>query len=74
VSDVGAQLGRDARLRALARYAILDTPADPAFDELADMARTLTGTSAAGIGFLDEDRVWLKARAGLDEPELPLAA
>jgi PAS domain S-box-containing protein len=74
VSDLGAQYARDARLRALARYAILDTPADPAFDELADMARTLAGTSAAGIGFLDEDRVWVKAGAGLDAPELPLAA
>jgi PAS domain S-box-containing protein len=73
VSDVRDQVGQDARLRALARYAILDTPADAAFDELADMARTLTGTSAAGIGFLDEDRVWLKSRIGMDLPELPLA-
>jgi len=73
VSDLGTRSGRDARLRALARYAILDTPADPAFDELADMARTLAGTSAAAIGFLDEDRVWLKARVGLDAAELPPA-
>jgi PAS domain S-box-containing protein len=59
----------DARQRALARYAILDTPADPAFDDVADVARTLIGTSVAGIALLDGERVWFKSHLGLDSPE-----
>lgn len=55
-----------ARLRALARYAILDTPADEAFDDLVDMACLISGCSVAAIGFFDRDRVWFKAAVGLD--------
>jgi PAS domain S-box-containing protein len=65
------------RFQALARYAVLDTPPDRAFDDLAELARALTGCAAAGIGFLDRDRVWFKASAGLAaaecaRPEFPV--
>lgn len=53
-----------ARLRALARYAILDTPADQQFDDLAILARAVSGATAAGIGFFDADRVWFKSLVG----------
>lgn len=55
-----------ARLRALARYAILDTPSDDAFDELAELARAVTGGAIAGIGFFDLDAVWYKTLLGAD--------
>ena len=55
-----------ARLRALARYAILDTPPDPAFDDVAELAATATGCPVAGIGFRDSQRIWFKSRLGLD--------
>ena len=60
-----------ARVRALARYAVLDTPADPAFDDAAELARTVTGAGAAGIGFLDGDRVWFKSRLGIRDTQCP---
>ncbi len=72
-----AELGRStpsraeeaARLRALARYAVLDTPRNAAFDDIVELARAVTGAPVAGIGFLDRDRVWFKSIAGLDVEE-----
>jgi PAS domain S-box-containing protein len=58
----------DARLRALARYAILDTPPDEGFDDVAELARRATGSAIAGIAFFDRDRVWFKSLLGA-EPE-----
>jgi PAS domain S-box-containing protein len=55
--------------QAVARYAVLDSPPDPAFDGLVDLALQLTGATAGGIAFLDRDRVWYKARRGLDVVE-----
>jgi PAS domain S-box-containing protein len=70
VSDDTAVAGDEAsRDQALARYAVLDTPPDRSFDDLAELACTLTGCAAAGIGLLDRDRVWFKARAGLAAQE-----
>jgi PAS domain S-box-containing protein len=61
------------RLRALREYAILDTPPEPAFDDLARLAAQLCGTPFAGIAFLDEHREWLKARVGVPMTEIPRA-
>ncbi|MDB6143885.1 MAG: hypothetical protein JWP80_2929 [Pseudomonas sp.] len=60
------------RLLALAYSAILDTPAEPAFDELAELAAQLCGVPMAQINFIDAHRQWSKAQFGLAEPdELP---
>jgi two-component system, NtrC family, sensor kinase len=59
------------RLRALARYAILDTPPDAAFDDLVAVAVQLSGCSIVGIGFYDAHRVWFKAGVGLASQECP---
>ncbi|QBX56745.1 GHKL domain-containing protein [Nocardioides seonyuensis] len=58
------------RLRALARYTILDTPPDEGFDQLADLARGIAGTDIAGIAFFGSDRVWFKSLLGADPEEL----
>ena len=57
--------GETARLRALARYAVLDTPPDAALDDVADLARVVTGHPVAGIGFLDQERIWFTSRLGV---------
>ena len=59
----------DARLRALSRYAILDTPAHFLYDDVVTLARTVTGSPAAGLAFLDRDRLWFKSVQGLDVQE-----
>ena len=48
------------RLNALRRYQILDTPPEPAFDRIAEMAATLFQVPMAVVSLVDEDRVWFK--------------
>ncbi len=61
-----------ARIAALHRYEVLDTPNEPAFDEVARLASRICGTPIALISFIDRGRVWFKSRVGLDVPEIPL--
>jgi formate hydrogenlyase transcriptional activator len=53
------------RLDALRRYQILDTPPEPAFDRIAEMAATLFQVPMAVVSLVDEDRVWFKSRLGI---------
>lgn len=65
--------GDDAeRLQALQRYGILDTPMEPAYDELADIAGHVCEAPVALISFVDHDRQWFKASLGLPARETPL--
>jgi diguanylate cyclase (GGDEF)-like protein/PAS domain S-box-containing protein len=53
-----------ARLAALHRCRILDTPPEPEFDEIVRLAALICGTPIACISFIDLDRQWFKARFG----------
>ena len=55
-----------ARLEALLRYRILDTPPEQVFDDLVDLAATVCYTPVAAIALVAEDRAWLKAKRGVD--------
>jgi formate hydrogenlyase transcriptional activator len=57
------------RLNALRRYQILDTPPEPAFDRIAEMAAKFFQVPMAGVSLVDEDRVWFKSRVGIDVPQ-----
>jgi formate hydrogenlyase transcriptional activator len=57
------------RLNALRRYQILDTPPEPAFDRIAEMAANLFHVPMAGVSLVDEDRVWFKSRLGIEASE-----
>jgi len=57
------------RLAALRRYGILDTPPEPAFDDLARLASEICGTPMALVTFIDEDRQWFKARVNVHGTE-----
>ncbi|HEX9784256.1 MAG TPA: sigma 54-interacting transcriptional regulator [Opitutaceae bacterium] len=59
------------RLEKLRGYRILDTPTEREFDELADAAARVCETPIALVSFLDADRQWFKARAGLETRETP---
>jgi len=60
-----------ARLAALHRYQILDTPPERAFDDLVQIATTICGTQMGAVTLIDEDRQWFKARKGLGATETP---
>ena len=59
------------RLAALARFGILDTPSEPAFDDLVSLASIVCDAPYALVNFVAADRLWTKARLGLDVRELP---
>jgi len=60
-----------ARLEALRSCRILDTPPEPAFDDITRLTSYICGTPMAFIGFMDVDRLWFKSRLGWDVPEIP---
>ncbi len=59
------------RLRALYRYAVLDTLAEPGFDALAQLAAHIAGTPVSLVSLIDCERQWFKAKQGLDIAESP---
>ena len=74
-ADSGISDGFDGapRLAALNRYAILDTAAEAAFDDLAGLAAQICGTRSSLITFVDRSRQFYKAKIGFDAgPTAPL--
>lgn len=60
-----------ARIAALDATRLLDTPPEPAFDDLTRIASLICGTPIALISLVDRERQWFKARVGLDAGETP---
>ncbi len=60
----------DARLAAVRRYQILDTPPDGAFDRVTQLAARLFGVPIAIVSIVDEDRIWFKSRHGLSVQQI----
>ncbi|MEE8058218.1 MAG: PAS domain S-box protein, partial [Pseudomonadales bacterium] len=57
------------RLAALHQYEILDTSAEKSFDSLTLLTAAICKTPIAQISLVDEDRLWFKAKCGLDIEE-----
>ena len=60
-----------ARLEALERYDVLDTPPEQPFDNLARLAALVCGTPMAQINFVDASRQWSKAAVGGPRAVMP---
>ncbi len=58
------------RLTALRRYQILDTPPDGAFDRIVSLAAQILDVPIALVSLVDHDRIWFKARHGLDAQQI----
>ncbi|MGB4859807.1 MAG: GAF domain-containing protein [Dokdonella sp.] len=60
-----------ARLASLEACRVLDTPDEPVYDALTELARTICGTSIGIISLVDRERLWFKSRSGVDAREIP---
>ena len=59
------------RLKALHDLAILDTPREQSFDDIALVAMQLCNVPTAVVSLVDKDRQWFKSCLGLDASETP---
>ena len=57
--------GDDERLAVLHDLAILDTPAEPAYDDIARLASASCGSRIAAVNFVERHRHWTKAICGV---------
>ncbi|WP_210528821.1 PAS domain S-box protein [Rubellimicrobium arenae] len=60
------------RIAALDGYAILGTPPEALFDEIAQLAADICEAPVAMVGFVAADRHWLKSEMGVGARDLPL--
>ncbi|MFI7320170.1 PP2C family protein-serine/threonine phosphatase [Streptomyces venezuelae] len=65
-NDPPAASAEAARMAAVRRYDILDTPPDGAYDRVASLAARLFEVPVATVTIVDEDRIWFKATHGLE--------
>jgi GAF domain-containing protein len=63
-------LSEKARLEALRRYEVLDTPPDGAFDRITRLAAKMFNMPIAIISLVDEDRIWFKSASGLEVDQI----
>jgi signal transduction histidine kinase len=61
------------RVEALRAYRILDTAAEPEFDDLTRLASQICRAPIAMITLIDSDRQWFKSRVGVDVTQTPLS-
>jgi len=59
------------RLDALASYEILDTKYEQEYTDIARFAKEICASPISSICFVDQDRVWSKARVGIETKEFP---
>lgn len=72
-SSVSAEFDEVARLAALERLRILDTPPEDDYDDLTRLAAFVCNTPVALITLIDEQRQWFKSSIGIDVKETPRA-
>lgn len=65
MQNAGIQADEAARLAALSRYQILDTPPERGFDALTALLANILEVPIALISIVDRDRVWFKSRHGV---------
>jgi diguanylate cyclase (GGDEF)-like protein len=63
--------GDEARVAALRRLGLLDSPPEERFDRITRTAQRLFGVDTALVTLVDADRQWFKSRQGLDVTETP---
>jgi hypothetical protein len=60
-----------ARLESLYSFRILGTSCEQVFDDILHLATLICDTPIGKIGFVDQERVWLKTKIGFEFDEIP---
>jgi serine/threonine protein kinase len=60
----------EARLAALHRYDLLDTPPEGAFDRITGLAARVLEMPISTVSIVDRDRIWFKSHHGLEAAEI----
>lgn len=60
-----------SRLDSLRSFRILGTSGEQAFDDIAHLAALFCDVPVVVIAFIDDERVWFKAKIGLELDEIP---
>jgi diguanylate cyclase (GGDEF)-like protein len=60
-----------ARLAALRRYDVLDTPPEAPFDKLTALVRSVLNVPICAVTLVDAERQWFKSQIGIDVVETP---
>ena len=58
-----------ARVEAVRRYDVLDSPPDGAFDKITQLAAKLFNVPISIVSIVDTDRIWFKSHHGVDAEE-----
>lgn len=58
-----------ARLAALRRYDVLDTPPEEPFDKITSLVQSILSVPICAVSLVDEKRQWFKSSQGLDAKE-----
>jgi diguanylate cyclase (GGDEF)-like protein len=64
---VSHEISDPARIAALRDLEILETPPEPAYDDLAQLASVCCDSPIAAVNFVDGDRHWTKASVGVED-------
>jgi len=63
-------INEEARLAALERYDLLDTPPEGAFDRITSLASRVLGMPVSTVSIVDRDRIWFKSHHGVDAEQV----
>lgn len=64
-------LDEEARVAALQRYRIVDTPREESFDKITALVRDILQVPICAVTLIDKDRQWLKSIQGLEGDQTP---
>lgn len=68
IDSLSSMIADPARLAALTRLNLLDTPADPSFDRLTALAARMIHAPVSLVSLVDTERQFFKSQVGLSEP------
>ena len=66
-----ANWDEEARLDALRKLNLLDTPPSESFDRITRMASQIFDLPIAAVSLTDSDRQWFKSRVGVEHMSTP---